>query len=67
MTRAFIEKVLRYRVIDTKQYRYRVSEHDYCTNGNFQRHVTIERLKLEALDTTETINGWETVYRESED
>lgn len=51
MTKTFEQKVIRDRIVDTKTYRYRV--HEYAD------HFDIERIALNKLDTTETINGWE--------
>ena len=53
MTKAFRDKVLRNGSGDTKTYRYRVVE---CGD-----HGEIRRIRIEYLDTTAALNGWETV------
>lgn len=47
----FLEKVLHDRIVDTKQYRYRVNE----STGY------IERIPIEYLNTTKALEGWELV------
>ncbi len=56
MTKAFIERVKREGTVDTKNYRYVCKIED--------NKLVIERLPLEALDTTEVYSGWEKVYEE---
>lgn len=56
MTKAFIERVKREEMVDTKNYRY-ISKID----GD---KLVIKRLPIEALDTTEAYSGWEKVYEE---
>lgn len=51
ITKKFIKKVLHDRIVDTKQYRYRVNE----STGY------IERIPIEYLDTTKALEGWEQV------
>lgn len=48
LTKKFIEKVLHDRIVDTKNYRYRVNE----STGY------IERIPIEYLDTTKALEGW---------
>lgn len=48
ITKKFIEKVLHDRIVDTKQYRYRVNE----STGY------IERIPIEYLDTTKALEEW---------
>lgn len=52
MTKAFIEKVIKNRFIDTKNYRYTI------TNDG-----TINRLSLDLLGTTGALDGWVVVKR----
>ena len=59
LTKAFIERVRAERIVDTRQYRYVVKE---CYNVD-EQWLEIRRLPLEALDTTEAIDGWETVAK----
>lgn len=47
----FLEKVLHDRIVDTKQYRYRVNE----STGY------IERIPIEYLNTTKALEEWEQV------
>lgn len=47
----FLEKVFHDRIVDTKQYRYRVNE----STGY------IERIPIEYLNTTKALEGWELV------
>lgn len=54
MTSAFINKVIKYRVVDTKKYRYVAKTYD----GVF----LIKRLPLEYLGTTLALTEWETVW-----
>ena len=59
MTNAFIERLMRERSIDTRNYRYIVTEeHDAD-----RQYAEIKRLPLDELDTTKAIDGWETVKR----
>ena len=53
MTKMFREKVLQYGTVDTKTYRYRFVE---CGD-----HGEIHRVRIECLDTTAALDGWETV------
>lgn len=53
MTKMFREKVLRNGTVDTKTYRYRFVE---CGD-----HGEIRRIRIDYLDTTAAIDGWETV------
>lgn len=53
MTKMFREKVLQNGTVDTKTYRYRVFE---CGD-----HGEIRRIRIECLDTTAALDGWETV------
>lgn len=58
--KAFIERVKREQLVDTKKYRYVMKEfYDVDAFG-----IRIERLPLTALGTTEAINGWEAIYEE---
>jgi len=56
MKKEFIEKVLRERIVDTKQYRYVAKVKD--------GKQYINRLPVADLDTTAAIDGWETVWSE---
>lgn len=53
MKKEFIEKIMRERIVDTKNYRYAVKE---CGD-----HAEIQRIPASKLDTTATLNDWETV------
>ena len=57
MTKDFEEKLLKERIIDTRNYRYIIKE---CNDSNSQ-WAEIRRLPLDKLDTTAAIDGWETV------
>ena len=57
MKTEFINRVISECIVDTKQYRYIAV---YTNNGN-EQWVEIHRIPLKSLDTTDTINGWETV------
>lgn len=54
MKKNFIEKVIRNGSVDTRNYRYIVKE--------FSDRLEVQRLPLSSLDTTDAINGWETVH-----
>lgn len=54
MTKQFIEKVLNERIVDTKNYRY-------IAKVRCDGTQEIKRLRIEDLDTTNAIDGWETV------
>lgn len=59
MTKDFINRLMHDRIIDTRNYRYIVTEeHD-----NEEQWAEIKRIPLSQLDTTATIDGWETVKR----
>ena len=53
MTKKFARKVLANGIVDTREYRYVVDWHREC----------IKRIRLEDLDTTNAISGWEVVYK----
>lgn len=53
MTKQFIDRVFRERIVDTSKYRYCAKE----ISGS----LTIIRLPIADLDTTAAIDGWETV------
>lgn len=53
MTKMFREKVLNNGTVDTKTYRYRLVE---CGS-----QCEIRRIRIDCLDTTAAIDGWETV------
>lgn len=59
MKKEFVERVIRERIVDTKDYRYVVEE---CSGFN-EQWLEIRRIKLADLDTTAAIDGWETVAR----
>lgn len=52
MKEQFVRRVLTEGIVDTQKYRYVVDYHRCC----------IKRIRLEDLDTTRAINGWEVVY-----
>lgn len=54
MTKAFVEKIKREKVVDTRKYRYILEE-------NVDKTPCIKRLPKIDLDTTAAIDGWETV------
>ena len=56
MTKKFAERVLNEGIVDTAKYRYTFRAYYGCRD-----HVKILRLPLADLDTTEAINGWQTV------
>ena len=53
MTKAFIERVMREYIVDTRNYRYTFKD---CGD-----HGEIRRIALDCLGTTAAINGWEPV------
>ena len=53
MTKAFEQKVINERIVDTKSYRYRVHEH--------ADRFDIERIALDALDTCSAMTDWHIV------
>lgn len=55
MKKSFEEKLLRERIVDTKQFRYVVEE---TPNA-----LVIKRIPLEKLDTTAAIDGWEVIKK----
>lgn len=55
MTSAFINRLLREGVVDTRKYRYVLDD-----NGH---ETTIKRLPVELLDTTGALTEWEIVWR----
>lgn len=57
MTKQFIQKVLHFGSVDTRDYRYIVKE---CHNCDKQWRE-IYRLPLKELDTTASITEWEKV------
>ena len=59
MTNAFINRIMQERTIDTRNYRYIVTdEHD-----GVKQWAEIKRLPLDKLDTTASLTDWETVKR----
>lgn len=65
MTRAFIAKVLRNHVVDTKKYRYRayiVTSKYHAFNGGIR--FAIKRIPIECVDTKVILNEdmWEMVW-----
>ena len=59
MTKQFMEKVLKFRMVDTRNYRYVAEE---CHNAD-EQWLEIRRLPLELLDTTAALTEWETVAK----
>lgn len=59
LTRAFIARVRAERIVDTRAYRYVAKE---CYNADKQ-WLEIRRLPIDDLDTTKSIDGWETVAK----
>ncbi len=57
LSRAFIDRVRAELIVDTRTYRYVAKE---CNNAE-EQWLEIRRLPLDSLDTTEAIDGWETV------
>ena len=57
MTKSIRERVLRGEIVDTKTYRYVLKT---CQN-NEKQWGEIRRIRIEYLDTTAAIDGWETV------
>lgn len=53
MTKQFEERVIKERIVDTKQYRYRLHE-----TIEFRR---IERIEIDKLGTTAAYTDWEVV------
>lgn len=53
----FLKKVVRYKSLDTKTYRYKARPYK---NGKAQLLV-ISRIELEKLDTTKALTDWKTV------
>ena len=53
MTKQFIDRVIKERIVDTAKYRY-------CAKA-LAGSLTIIRLPIVDLDTTAAIDGWETV------
>lgn len=59
MTKDFEARLMRERMIDTKKYRYIITEeHD-----TEKQWAEIKRLPISELDTTSAICGWETIKR----
>lgn len=59
MTKAFVDRIMRERIVDTATYRYIVTEkHDQN-----KQWAEIKRLPLDKLDTAAAIDGWEVVKR----
>ena len=63
MTKNFIDRVLKERIVDTRNYRYVVKE---CYNAD-EAWGEIRRLPIADLGTTAAIDGWETVWTTKED
>lgn len=59
MTKAFINRIMQERTIDTRNYRYIVTE-EHDSNNQW---AEIKRLPLDKLDTTAALTDWETVKR----
>ena len=57
MKKAFIDRIKREYIVDTRKYRYRGWA---SPTGEF----IIQRVLIEYLDTTAAIDGWKTVYVE---
>ncbi len=57
LSKAFIERVKKEYIVDTRKYRYTTKE---CYDATHQ-WLEIRRLPISALDTTAAIDGWETV------
>lgn len=57
MTKAFMDKVIREGMVDTKAYRYNARV-KYTAD---ERILQIKRLPISSLDTTDAIDGWEVV------
>lgn len=57
LSKAFIERVRKEYIVDTRKYRYVTKE---CNDIEHQ-WLEIRRLPISALDTTAAIDGWETV------
>ena len=55
MTEKFIKKVKLYGIVDTRKYRY-----VYRNDG---ASAWIDRLPIDWLDTTRSIDGWKTVKK----
>ena len=59
MTKDFEKRIMRERIVDTKQYRYIITEaHDAD-----KQWAEIKRLPISQLNTTAAIDGWETIKR----
>ena len=59
MTQAFIDRLMKERIVDTAKYRYIVTEEHDAT----AQWAEIRRLPLDKLDTTAANTDWETVRR----
>jgi hypothetical protein len=59
MRKEFEAKLMQERIIDTKQYRYIVTEEHDAE----KQWAEIKRLPISDLDTTKAIDGWETIKR----
>lgn len=57
MNQNFIERLMHERCIDTRNYRYIVTE-EHDANSQW---AEIKRLPLDKLDTTAALTDWETV------
>lgn len=53
MTKNFEQKVIREGIVDTKAYRYIRKE--------YADRMEIQRIQISKLDTTDALDGWETV------
>lgn len=59
MTKEFIDRIMRERIVDTRNYRYVVSE----VHNSETQWAEIKRLPLNKLDTTSALTDWETVKK----
>lgn len=53
MTKEFLKKVIKEKIVDTPKYRY--------VYQPYPDRAEIQRLPIDCLDTTDAIDGWEIV------
>ena len=59
MTQEFIDRIMRERIVDTRNYRYIVTEQHDAE----RQWAEIKRLPLDKLDTTAALTDWVSVKR----
>lgn len=66
MKKAFINRVKREKIVDTRNYRYHLKINDYYDDElSAHRDLYIERLPIGDLGTTAALEPWEVIYIET--